>query len=48
MVEDDMDYAIELAQVGILVFLLRRPWNEHRKETHRNIRRVESWSEVVI
>lgn len=48
MIEDDMDYAIEIAKEGILVFLLKRPWNEKRKEKHRNIKRIDSWDEINL
>lgn len=48
MIEDDMDYATELAQKWIKVFLLSKPWNIHRKEKHRNIQRVDSWSDIQI
>lgn len=45
MVEDDMDYAVELAREGIRVFLLKKPWNEYRKEKHGNILRIDSWAD---
>ena len=48
MIEDDIDYALELAKERILTFLLRKPWNEHRKEKHRNIKRIDSWDELKI
>ena len=48
MIEDDMDYAIELAKEWVKVFLLRKPWNEQRKEKHKNIVRVEWWSDIIL
>ena len=48
MIEDDIDYAIAIAKEWILTYLLRRPWNEQRKETHKNIKKIDDWSEVKI
>lgn len=48
MIEDDMDYSLELAQNWIKVYLLLKPWNIERKETHRNIVRVNWWDEISI
>ncbi|USN59100.1 MAG: hypothetical protein H6767_03295 [Candidatus Peribacteria bacterium] len=48
MIEDDMDYALEIAREKVLVLLLRKPWNEQRKETHRNIKRVDSWEDIDL
>ncbi len=48
MIEDDMDYALELAQAWILVFLLRKPWNIHRKENHRNIKKIDTWDDIKM
>lgn len=48
MIEDDLDYALELAKGWVKVFLLRKPWNEQRKENHRNIERVDWWSEIRL
>lgn len=48
MIEDDMDYALELAKAWILVFLLKKPWNEDRKEKHKNIKRIDTWDELRI
>lgn len=46
MVEDNMDYAFELAQNGIKTFLLEKPWNKGRKEEHKNLIRVKNWNEI--
>lgn len=48
MIEDDIDYALELAKTWILVFLLRKPWNEQRKEHHRNIKKIDWWDDLVL
>jgi hypothetical protein len=48
MIEDDMDYALESAKEWILVFLLKKPWNENRSEKHRNIKRIDSWNELKL
>lgn len=48
MIEDDIDYSLELAEAWIKVYLLAKPWNIHRKEKHRNIVRVEWWDEINL
>ncbi len=48
MIEDDIDYALELAKWWILVYLLKKPWNEKRDETHKNIKKVDWWEELKI
>jgi hypothetical protein len=48
MIEDDIDYSLELAEVWIKVYLLNKPWNIHRKEKHRNIVRVDWWEDIKI
>lgn len=46
MVEDNIDYALDLANSWIITFLIEKPWNKYRKETHSNIIKVKSWSEI--
>jgi len=48
MVEDNMDYAFELAQNGVKTFLLEKPWNKERKEQHKNLIRVKNWDEIYF
>jgi len=48
MIEDDIDYTLELAKWWIKVFLLKKPWNRERKEKHRNIVKVNWWEEIQI
>lgn len=48
MIEDNLDFALELAKNGIKTFLLEKPWNIHRFETHDNIIKVKNWKDIVI
>ncbi len=48
MVEDNMDYALDLAQNGIETFLLEKPWNKERKEEHKNLIKVKDWNEIYF
>lgn len=48
MIEDNLDYALELAKNGIKTFLLEKPWNIHRTENHDNIIKVKTWKDIVI
>ncbi len=48
MVEDNFDYALDLAQNGIKTYLLEKPWNRHRMDEHKNIIKVKSWQEIRI
>ena len=45
MIEDNLDYACNVAGAGIRVLLLNRPWNQS-EELSRNIQRVYSWKEI--
>jgi len=47
MIEDNLDYALELADNGVACFLLEKPWNRHRTEEHERIKRVKNWEEIV-
>ncbi|MBS3089871.1 hypothetical protein J4461_03270 [Candidatus Pacearchaeota archaeon] len=42
--EDNLKYALEIAQRGITVLLPNRPWNQG--ETSRNVLRIKSWNEA--
>ncbi len=44
--EDRWKHALELANTGTKVLLFDYPWNRNRPE-HPNIKRVNSWKEVV-
>ncbi len=48
MVEDNFDYALELAQNWITTYLIEKPWNKHIDIQHENIKRVTSWEEISI
>lgn len=43
-IEDDHNYALGCANVGVKTFLLNKPWN--RKINHKNITRVDNWNEI--
>ena len=46
IVEDNKNYALECAKSGIQVFLIAKPWNVD-SESHENIKKVNSWSEIL-
>ena len=48
MIEDNMDYTLELSQNGIKTFLIEKPWNKERKEEHKNLIRVKNWDEIYF
>lgn len=48
IIEDDLDCALELAQVWITVYLLAKPWNIQREEEHPYIIRVNSWADINL
>lgn len=48
MVEDNIDYALWIAESGICTYLLEKPWNAHRNEKHTNLIRVKNWSEIQL
>ncbi|MBU0626098.1 hypothetical protein KKG31_03695 [Patescibacteria group bacterium] len=49
MIEDNLEYGIELAQAGIKVYLLDRPWNQHYDpKIHVGITKIFSWEELNI
>ena len=47
MIEDNPDYALELAENWIKTYLLEKPWNKHVKK-HKNIILVKSWDEINL
>lgn len=47
MIEDHMTYALTVAEHQIPCYLLSRPWNLLRKESHSLILRRESWDWVT-
>ena len=49
MVEDNLEYAIELADAGIKTYLLDKPWNKkYQNGMHPNIIKVSSRDEIDI
>ena len=48
MVEDNIDYALDLAKSGIITYLIKKPWNMYREESHHNMIRVKSWDEIYF
>ncbi len=46
-IEDHIEYAADIAESGIKVFLLTMRWNTSFKKLHKNITRVDSWKELV-
>lgn len=48
MIEDNLDYALELTRNGIKTYLLHKPWNYKRDEKHELLKRVEHWWEIEI
>lgn len=47
MVEDHIDHCLDLANHGVKTYLLERPWNRQRTETHPLITRVKDWGEIT-
>jgi 5'(3')-deoxyribonucleotidase len=46
MVEDNYDYANELAENWIKTYLIEKPWNNWQENYHENIIKVKSWNEI--
>lgn len=46
MVEDNYEYALELAENWIITYLIEKPWNKNRIKNHKNIIKVKSWDEI--
>lgn len=46
MIDDNSIFAREIAEKGVKVFLLDKPWNQNY-ETHDNIFKVNHWEDVV-
>lgn len=47
IIEDNVDYAMELANNDIKVIILEKPWNKNNTEKHDNIVRVKNWGEII-
>lgn len=48
MIEDNLDFGLELLEHDITVYLLEKPWNKERPETHPNLIRCASWETIKI
>jgi uncharacterized HAD superfamily protein len=49
MIEDNLDYAIEMANAGIKMYLLDKPWNQKfDPEIHKGITKVDSRDKLDI
>lgn len=48
MIEDSLENCLELAENGIKSYLIKKPWNEYFEINNPDIKRVNSWSEIVI
>jgi len=46
MIDDNKLFANELAEKGVKVFLLDKPWNKNY-DKHKNIIKVKDWKEVI-
>lgn len=47
MIEDNYDYALNLAEKWVKTYVLEKPWNYHRSEFHENIVKINNWSEFM-
>ncbi len=47
MIEDNPDYALELAKNWIKTYLLEKPWNKNFRK-HKNIILVKSWENIDL
>lgn len=48
MIEDNFDYALDVANAWIKTYLLEKPWNSHILDKHENIVRFNSWPDLDI
>ncbi len=49
MIEDNIDYAIEMANAGIKMYLIDRPWNQKfDPEIHKGIIKFYNWDELRL
>lgn len=47
MIEDNYDYAHDIANAWIKTYLLEKPWNNWQEKYHPNIIRIKSWEEFM-
>lgn len=46
MIDDNMDYAVNVLTKNIPCVLLEKPWNRDRKESHPLLYRASDWNEI--
>jgi len=46
-IEDNYDYANDIAKAWIKTYLLEKPWNSWQNEYHKNIVIIKSWDEFM-
>ncbi len=47
MIEDNYDYACDIANVWVKVYLLEKPWNNWQEYNNKNIIRIKWWEEFM-
>jgi uncharacterized HAD superfamily protein len=45
MIEDNFDYALDIAKNWIKTYLLEKPWNKLQNDGHKNLKRIQLWEE---
>lgn len=48
LIEDSLENAMDVAEVGIPVFVLEKPRNSRRDETHENIYKIQNWKDIIL
>lgn len=48
MIEDNYDYAMDLAKAWVTTYLIEKPWNNFHEVYHENIIRIKSWEDVNL
>lgn len=48
MIEDNYDYAMELANAWIKTYLIEKPWNNWHDSYHENVIKIKWWEELEI
>ncbi len=48
LIEDNFDYALEVAEHNIQAFLIAKPRNARRHETHLNLHKVDSRADIDL
>lgn len=46
IIEDNINYAFDCANLGIITYLLNKPWNQNGS-LPKNIIRVENWNQIL-